>query len=69
MRSLAWARSSFEAWPFVTERSGHDLEDPMTAEQPDKPSTPTFRATLVRVLAIQVVALALLWLLQLRYGR
>jgi hypothetical protein len=27
-----------------------------------------FRTTLVRVMAVQVVALALLWLLQARYG-
>ena len=40
----------------------------MTAEQPDKSTTPSFRTTLVRVLVIQVVALALLWLLQSRYG-
>ena len=30
-------------------------------------ATPTFRTTLVRVLAIQTVALVLLWLLQSRY--
>ena len=29
---------------------------------------PSFRTILVRVLAVQVVALALLWLLQARYG-
>jgi hypothetical protein len=28
----------------------------------------TFRRTLVRVMIVQVVALALLWLLQARYG-
>lgn len=40
----------------------------MTVEQPEKSTVPTFRSTLVRVLVIQVVALALLWLLQARYG-
>ncbi len=29
----------------------------------------TFRTTLVRVLTVQLVALALLWLLQSRYGQ
>lgn len=32
------------------------------------PSTPKFRDTLVRVLAIQAVTLVLLWLLQARYA-
>jgi hypothetical protein len=32
-----------------------------------KPATPTFRTTLVRVMAVQVGALLLLWLLQSHY--
>jgi hypothetical protein len=28
-----------------------------------------FRRTLIRVMSVQVVTLALLWLLQMRYGR
>jgi hypothetical protein len=31
------------------------------------PSTPTFRRNLIRVLAVQVVSLLLLWALQARY--
>lgn len=38
--------------------------DPADPERP----TPGFRATFVRVMIVQVVALALLWLLQARYG-
>jgi hypothetical protein len=33
----------------------------------DRATTPPFRATLVRVMAVQVVTLVLLWLLQSRY--
>lgn len=41
----------------------------MTPSETDNPRpTPSFRATLVRVLAVQVVSLILLWLLQSRYG-
>lgn len=32
------------------------------------PRQPSFRTTLVRVLAVQVVSLILLWILQTRYG-
>jgi hypothetical protein len=40
-----------------------------TDEAPSSPSSaPTFRQTLVRVMAVQVATLALLWLLQSRYG-
>ena len=35
--------------------------------QPPRPK-PTFRTTLIRVLAVQVVSLLLLWALQIRYG-
>ena len=38
-------------------------EDPTSAEQPQS----RFKITLIRVLVVQVVALALLWLLQMRY--
>lgn len=31
-------------------------------------ATPSFRTTLIRVMAVQVVALILLWVLQARYG-
>jgi hypothetical protein len=30
---------------------------------------PTFRTTLIRVMSVQVITLALLWLLQMRYAR
>jgi len=33
------------------------------------PGQSTFRRTLVRVMSVQVVALALLWLLQHQFGR
>jgi hypothetical protein len=40
---------------------------------PPKPrsdhTTPPFRTTLLRVMAVQVVSLILLWILQARYGR
>jgi len=39
-----------------------------THDQPSEPGRPPFRTVLIRVLAVQVVALALLWLLQARYG-
>lgn len=39
---------------------------PPRAEERHAP--PRFRTTLVRVLAVQVVSLILLWILQLRYG-
>ena len=32
------------------------------------PPKPSFRSTLVRVLAVQIVSLVLLWILQARYG-
>jgi len=35
-----------------------------------KPSTSsTFRTTLLRVMSVQLITLALLWLLQMRYAR
>jgi len=37
-----------------------------TTESPAR-ATPTFRQTLIRVMAVQVGALLLLWLLQSRY--
>jgi hypothetical protein len=37
------------------------------SEEPDEGGR--FRATLVRVMSVQVVALFLLWLLQSRYGQ
>ncbi len=39
----------------------------MTAEPSERPPTPSFRTTLVRVMIVQVVTLALLWLLQAHY--
>ena len=39
----------------------------MTADRSDRPSPPSFRTTLVRVMIVQIVTLALLWLLQSRY--
>jgi len=39
----------------------------MTDDAPSPERSPTFRTTLIRVLIVQVVALALLWLLQARY--
>ena len=39
---------------------------PSPTESP-KPAAPTFRSTLIRVMAVQVGALLLLWLLQSRY--
>ena len=38
------------------------------SEDTPAPGPPTFKRTLVRVMIVQVVALALLWLLQARYG-
>ena len=40
------------------------MTNPPPAETPRR----TFRSTLVRVLAVQVVSLILLWILQARYG-
>lgn len=39
----------------------------MTADPSDRPSPPSFRTTLVRVVIVQIVTLILLWLLQSRY--
>ncbi len=38
------------------------------APQPD-PGAPQFRRTLLRVMAVQVATLLLLWLLQIHYSR
>ena len=38
-----------------------------TPSESPKPAAPTFRSTLIRVMAVQVGALLLLWLLQSRY--
>lgn len=41
----------------------------MSSPQPNAhPPASRFRATLVRVLAVQVVSLIVLWILQARYG-
>jgi hypothetical protein len=40
----------------------------MTPDEPTDTGHRQFRLTLIRVLAVQVVALLLLWLLQSRYG-
>jgi negative regulator of sigma E activity len=37
-------------------------------EHPVARQRPTFRATLVRVMIVQVVTLVILWILQSRYG-
>jgi hypothetical protein len=37
-------------------------------QAPEGRPTPTFRTTLVRVLAVQIVSLILLWVLQATYG-
>jgi hypothetical protein len=34
----------------------------------ERRATPRFQTTLIRVLAVQVVSLILLWILQIRYG-
>ena len=39
-----------------------------SSESEDARPRPSFKATLLRVLAVQVVSLILLWLLQSRYG-
>ena len=39
----------------------------MTQPPPAAPPPPPFRATLVRVMAVQVVTLVLLWVLQSRF--
>jgi len=39
----------------------------MTADSSDRPPSPSFRTTLVRVMIVQIVTLALLWLLQSHY--
>ena len=38
-----------------------------TPSESPKPAAPTFRSTLIRVMAVQVGALLLLWLLQSHY--
>lgn len=38
------------------------------SETEGTPAKPSFRTTLIRVMAVQVVALILLWVLQARYG-
>ena len=38
-----------------------------TPQPPDEPAAPPFRTTLVRVMAVQVVTLVLLWVLQSRF--
>lgn len=40
----------------------------MTSPAPADPTRPAFRTTLIRVLAVQVVSLIVLWILQARYG-
>jgi hypothetical protein len=44
------------------------MSDMVTHDRSAGPERPSFRVVLIRVLAVQVVALALLWLLQARYG-
>jgi len=39
-----------------------------TDESSDRPTSSLFRRTLLRVVAVQVLTLLLLWLLQARYG-
>jgi hypothetical protein len=39
------------------------------SEESTPPDRPTFRKNLLRVMAVQIVALALLWFLQATYGR
>jgi hypothetical protein len=40
----------------------------MNADPSDRPSGPSFRTTLARVMLVQIVTLVLLWLLQSRYS-
>jgi hypothetical protein len=40
----------------------------MTSSDQPSPDAPTFRSTLIRVMAVQVGALLALWLLQARYS-
>ena len=50
-------------------RTRHDptLSDMTNPRESPAPATPTFRQTLIRVMAVQVGAVLLLWLLQSRY--
>jgi hypothetical protein len=49
-------------------RTYHETRFPMTStSESPPPTTPTFRHNLIRVIAAQVGALLLLWLLQSRY--
>lgn len=49
-------------------RTYHETRFPMTStSESPPPTTPTFRQNLIRVIAAQVGALLLLWLLQSRY--
>lgn len=41
---------------------------PTDTPEPPERKRPSFRTTLVRVLAVQVLSLLLLWLLQMRYN-
>ncbi|MGD8322077.1 MAG: hypothetical protein PVJ02_16630 [Gemmatimonadota bacterium] len=41
---------------------------PTDTPEPAARERPSFRTTLIRVLAVQVVSLLLLWLLQMRYN-
>jgi hypothetical protein len=40
----------------------------MTADEPGGHASRRFRSTVIRVFAVQAVAILLLWLLQARYG-
>ena len=50
-------------------RTRHDptLPDMASPRESPAPATPTFRKTLIRVMAVQVGAVLLLWLLQSHY--
>jgi len=67
--SLATGAHERVLWPALDARTRHDptLSDMPTPRESSAPATPTFRKTLIRVMAVQVGAVVLLWLLQSHY--
>jgi hypothetical protein len=66
--SLPLSRTRVDTLAPQAPRTYHETPLPMTStSESPPPTTPTFRKNLIRVIAAQVGALLLLWLLQSRY--
>jgi hypothetical protein len=66
--SLASVAHERILWPRPVCHYATQLSDMTTPTESPPTTTPTFRQTLVRVMAVQVVTLYLLWLLQSHYS-